>query len=117
MRKQIEKQMQKQCEKLLDNLRIKYIHIPDNLNFFLRTKNVSPQLAKECSKQFKSVPDLLIFAPAEKHNICLQLELKAPGGTPDKGQIEFAKILNVVTVYNIKDAINEILKFKKEYLK
>ncbi len=84
--------LQKQCEKYLDLLGIRFIHIPDSLLMFVMSSPMIPIWIKTIvSKYFTGFPDLAMFQDDKS----LLVELKTAKGTLSTGQKRWAKGVNV----------------------
>lgn len=105
-----EKLLQEHCEAYLDLMGLRYTHVPENLQRYLR-QQAPPHIARFASEAFKGVPDLLIFdkLDAEETNTMLAVELKSKTGTLSQGQKNWHKGLNVHIIRSF-DTFKELIK-------
>ncbi len=95
-----ERQIQAQCEDLLDYAGIAYIRIPDSLNSAIFGNNfVKPQFKKLISSFIKGVPDLNILSKDGKY-YCV--ELKTSKGKLSQGQKTFCNKVGEDNFYVIR---------------
>jgi len=95
-----ERDIQKQCEAVLDYARIAYIRIPDALNRFVFGANfVPPQLKKLISAFIKGLPDLTILSKDGRY-YCV--ELKTAKGKLSQGQKIFCRKVGEGNFYVIR---------------
>jgi len=106
-----EKMIQAEIECLCHLKGLRFIHIPDGVLGYLARAN--PQVRALISKYFCGIPDLLIFAPAEKYNYCLMLELKTEAGKLSQGQKNWHRGQNVITAYGLNEAKTALLEFEE----
>jgi hypothetical protein len=105
-----EAELQDKVEDILLDLDLQYVHIPGNLQRYLRTR-APAHIAAEASRAFKGMPDLLIFSKHEEYNVCLLLELKTEIGKLSQSQRDWSKGLNLHVAYGIEEAKNILSEF------
>ena len=106
--KKDEAALQRQCEELLDWMKVTYIRIPDSL-----WRNQAPiYIKKLMSRYLKGLPDLTILF---NNGTYLCVELKTKQGRMTQGQKNFAKYIPVTVIRSfedfeklIKEKLNEI---------
>ena len=101
-----EKTIQAAVEYLLNLHSIRYIHIPENLQRYL--KIYAPiHIKKIASEALRGIPDIIAFS-GERH---LLLELKTTKGKLSQGQINWHRDCNVKVTYGMDEAINTVTKW------
>jgi len=101
--KKDEAALQRQCEELLDWMKLKYIRIPD----VVWRNNAAPYVKKLMSRYLKGLPDLTILF---SDNTFLCVELKTKSGVMTQGQKNFAKYIPVTIIRSFDDFENLIKK-------
>ena len=106
-----EASIQEQAEELLDALGIRYIHIPANLQRYLRV-TAPPQIAAEASRAFKGLPDIVAFRQGSgAYADCLLLEIKTEAGRLSQGQVNWHRGLPVQVTHGWAETKAAILQF------
>ena len=94
--KKNEAELQRQCEELLDWMKVTYIRIPDSL-----WRNQAPiYIKKLMSRYLKGLPDLTILF---NNGTYLCVELKTKQGRMTQGQKNFAKYIPVTVIRSFED--------------
>ena len=108
--KKDEATLQRQCEELLDWMKIKYIRIPDSL-----WRNKAPIYTKKLmSKYLKGLPDLTILF---NNGTYLCVELKTKVGTLTQGQKNFAKYIDELHEIRSFDDFEKLINLKISRMK
>ncbi len=97
-----EDSLQKQCEGLLDSMKIEYYRIPEDitrLNSPTHPVKIPQYLKNLITKYFKGKPDLLCLIPHDDIYIkAVAFELKTKKGTLNPGQKEFQRKLPLIII-------------------
>ena len=103
-----EKTIQQAVEYILKLNHIKYIHIPEDLQRYL--KLYAPMnIKKIASNALKGIPDIIAFMGDK----CLLLELKSGKGRLTQGQREWHRGCNVHVTHGMDEALNVVNKWIK----
>ena len=105
-----EAELQDKVEDVLTDLGLQYVHIPGNLQNYLRGR-APAHIAALASRAFKGMPDLLIFDKSGEYNVCLLLELKTEIGRLSQSQVNWSKGLNLHVAYGYEEAEKIIKEF------
>lgn len=112
-----ESQLQKQCNDLLDSLRVKYLRIPDWIWSWLKL-NAPVQVVNELSERFGGMPDnMCVRKLNDKYNLLMALELKTAKGKLHGKQKTWEKEIAVQVSRTPDETIqkvNEFLGYEKE---
>ena len=107
-----EEELQDKVEDLLTYYGLQYVHVPGNLQRYLRTR-APAHIAAEASRAFKGMPDLLVFSADGDYNVCLLLELKTEIGKLSQSQKDWSNGLNLSVAYGFEEAKEILEKFVK----
>lgn len=88
--------LQRQCEGLLDWLKVRYIRVPDCIWNY----NVPAYIRQLAANYFKGLPDLTILF---NDNTFICVELKTKTGRMTQGQKNFAKYIPVTIIRSFED--------------
>lgn len=106
-----EAQIQKQCESLLDTMRLAYIRIPDKLysTIYSPYSKIPPQTKAFISTFIKGIPDITILLRDGRFICC---ELKTTTGKLSQGQKNFCKLVGEDNYHIVRsvEGLQELLK-------
>jgi len=102
-----EADIQRRCEKLLDALGMRWLHVPGDIQRWLRLY-APKHICIIGARYLRGMPDLIVFSPSGRY---LLLELKTEKGRLRKSQLEWSQGLPLHVARGWKEAEKIILSF------
>ncbi len=108
-----ESDLQKQCDDLLKNLRIKYLRIPDYVWKWLK-QNAPVEIITALSESFAGMPDnVTLVKISDKYALAMGLEIKTEAGKLSGKQKKWIDREGGVVSRSTDDTIKEVDQFIK----